>query len=448
MKPNSTPHDSTQDAGREPEEGQDATNNNNNSNNNSNSNNSSNNQNNSSNGGGTTSGNSGTGGTGDGNQTNGGTGNTTTGGTGGTADGGATGGAETNRQHRRRTNNKPCRARTGPAGPVRISKSGRQTGGNQMKSIGWIGVGIMGKPMVRNLQKAGYTLHIYARNREKVADVIQEGAIFHDTIGDCAQGRDAVITMVGFPKDVEEVYFAPGNILDRADPGTYLIDMTTISPALAQRIFQQGRQRGLRVLDAPVTGGDIGARAGTLSILVGGEAADYQACRPLLAAMGTNLSHQGPARPETACQTINKSRCGTLSGLCEGLRYAQAKGLDGRKLLGHWPRGRQGSKQMDLWRKNSRPETVPGGFPPAFYQGYNPGPGSPRTWPVPGGAGAGAGKLPGFGGTGAGGPGNPGPYGSLPSGGVTGLLRRGEDGEKRRRASWRGGGRLTCATPV
>ena len=79
-----------------------------------------------------------------------------------------------------------------------------------MKSIGWIGVGIMGKPMVRNLQKAGYTLHIYARNREKVADVIQEGAIFHDTIGDCAQGRDAVITMVGFPKDVEEVYFAPG----------------------------------------------------------------------------------------------------------------------------------------------------------------------------------------------------------------------------------------------
>lgn len=129
-----------------------------------------------------------------------------------------------------------------------------------MKSIGWIGVGIMGKPMVRNLQKAGYTLHIYARNREKVADVIQEGAIFHDTIGDCAQGRDAVITMVGFPKDVEEVYFAPGNILDRADPGTYLIDMTTTSPALAQRIFQQGRQRGLRVLDAPVTGGDIGAR--------------------------------------------------------------------------------------------------------------------------------------------------------------------------------------------
>ena len=202
-----------------------------------------------------------------------------------------------------------------------------------MKSIGWIGVGIMGKPMVRNLQKAGYTLHIYARNREKVADVIQEGAIFHDTIGDCAQGRDAVITMVGFPKDVEEVYFAPGNILDRADPGTYLIDMTTTSPALAQRIFQQGRQRGLRVLDAPVTGGDIGARAGTLSILVGGEAADYQACRPLLAAMGTNLSHQGPAGCGQHAKLANQIMiAGTLSGLCEGLRYADLVKLSEEEL--------------------------------------------------------------------------------------------------------------------
>lgn len=113
-----------------------------------------------------------------------------------------------------------------------------------MKSIGWIGVGIMGKPMVRNLQKAGYTLHIYARNREKVADVIQEGAIFHDTIGDCAQGRDAVITMVGFPKDVEEVYFAPGNILDRADPGTYLIDHDHHQPCLGPADFPAGPAAG------------------------------------------------------------------------------------------------------------------------------------------------------------------------------------------------------------
>ncbi|MFR1232383.1 MAG: NAD(P)-dependent oxidoreductase [Evtepia gabavorous] len=301
-----------------------------------------------------------------------------------------------------------------------------------MKSIGWIGVGIMGKPMVRNLQKAGYTLHIYARNREKVADVIQEGAIFHDTIGDCAQGRDAVITMVGFPKDVEEVYFAPGNILDRADPGTYLIDMTTTSPALAQRIFQQGRQRGLRVLDAPVTGGDIGARAGTLSILVGGEAADYQACRPLLAAMGTNLSHQGPAGCGQHAKLANQIMiAGTLSGLCEGLRYAQAKGLDAAEnSWGRWPRGRRGASRWTLWGKNSRRRPCPGFFLKHFVKDMTLALGSPGTAACPWRCWGRCWKTAGIWRNGAGGPGNPGPYGSLPSGGVTGLLRRREDGEK------------------
>ena len=318
-----------------------------------------------------------------------------------------------------------------------------------MKSIGWIGVGIMGKPMVRNLQKAGYTLHIYARNREKVADVIQEGAIFHDTIGDCAQGRDAVITMVGFPKDVEEVYFAPGNILDRADPGTYLIDMTTTSPALAQRIFQQGRQRGLRVLDAPVTGGDIGARAGTLSILVGGEAADYQACRPLLAAMGTNLSHQGPAGCGQHAKLANQIMiAGTLSGLCEGLRYAQAKGLDGRKLLGALATGAAGSKQMDALGKNSRRRPCPGVFPQTFCQGYDPGPGESRdsglSLEVLGQVLENCRDLEERG---------LGTWEPRPLWFIT--VRRSdrpasaERGRReRRRAPWRGGGRLICATPV
>ncbi len=273
-----------------------------------------------------------------------------------------------------------------------------------MKSIGWIGVGIMGKPMVRNLQKAGvYTPYLCPEPGEG-GGRNPRGAIFHDTIGDCAQGRDAVITMVGFPKDVEEVYFAPGNILDRADPGTYLIDMTTTSPALAQRIFQQGRQRGLRVLDAPVTGGDIGARAGTLSILVGGEAADYQACRPLLAAMGTNLSHQGPAGCGQHAKLANQIMiAGTLSGLCEGLRYAQAKGLDGRKLLGALATGAAGSKQMDaLGGKILAGDHAPGFFLKHFVKDMTLALGESGQRPVPGGAGAGAGKLPGFGGTGAG----------------------------------------------
>ena len=161
-----------------------------------------------------------------------------------------------------------------------------------MKTIGFIGVGIMGKSMVRNLMKAGYEVHIFARTREKAEDVIAEGAVFHDSIADCVKERDAVITIVGFPKDVEEVYFDAGNILDSAKAGAYLIDMTTTSPMIAEEIYKEGTQRGFHVLDAPVTGGDTGAKAGTLSILVGGEKADFEACMPLFEAMGTNINYQ------------------------------------------------------------------------------------------------------------------------------------------------------------
>ena len=139
-----------------------------------------------------------------------------------------------------------------------------------MKKIGFIGVGIMGKSMVRNLMKAGFELHIYARTKSKVEDVISEGAAFHESISECVKDCEAVITIVGFPKDVEEVYFDEGNILDSAREGTYLIDMTTTSPMLAQKIYEAGTKKGFHVLDAPVTGGDTGAKAGTLSILAGG----------------------------------------------------------------------------------------------------------------------------------------------------------------------------------
>lgn len=112
-----------------------------------------------------------------------------------------------------------------------------------MKKIGFIGVGIMGKSMVRNLMKAGYELHIYARTRSKVEDVISEGAIFHESIKECVPGCDAVITIVGFPRDVEEIYFDEGGILENADPGTYLIDMTTTSPMLAEKISKRAQKK-------------------------------------------------------------------------------------------------------------------------------------------------------------------------------------------------------------
>lgn len=233
-----------------------------------------------------------------------------------------------------------------------------------MKKVAWIGVGIMGKSMVRNLMKAGFELHIYARTRAKVEDVIGEGAVFHDTIGDCVKGCEAVITMVGFPKDVEEVYFTPGNILDSAEPGAYLIDMTTTSPALAEKLYAEGVKRGYRVVDAPVTGGDTGAKAGTLSILVGGEQEDFEACMPLFRAMGTNINHQGKAGCGQHAKMANQIMiAGTLSGVCEALTYAKAKGLDPHVLISSLATGAAGSKQLDAFGE----KIVAGDYAPGFF---------------------------------------------------------------------------------
>ncbi|MDD2979896.1 MAG: NAD(P)-dependent oxidoreductase [Hespellia sp.] len=232
-----------------------------------------------------------------------------------------------------------------------------------MKKIGFIGVGIMGKSMVRNLMKAGFELHIYARTKSKVEDVIGEGAIFHETIADCVSGCEAVITIVGFPKDVEEVYFKPGNILDSAREGTYLIDMTTTSPTLAERIYAEGTKRGFHVLDAPVTGGDIGAKKGTLSILVGGDEADYEVCRPLFEAMGTNLNYQGKAGFGQHAKLANQIIiAGTLSGVCEALAYASAKGLDLQTVFDSVSTGAAGSTQLSTFG----PKILAGDYAPGF----------------------------------------------------------------------------------
>lgn len=219
-----------------------------------------------------------------------------------------------------------------------------------MRKVGFIGVGIMGKSMVRNLMKAGFELHIYARNRAKVEDVIGEGALFHDSIAACVKGCEAVITIVGFPQDVEEVYFDEGGILESADAGAYLIDMTTTSPQISVKISKEGEEKGFHVLDAPVTGGDTGAKAGTLSILVGGKEEDFEACMPLFEAVGTNINYQGEAGCGQHAKLANQIMiAGTLTGVCEALSYAKAKGLDMPTLLKSVSTGAAGSKQLDTF---------------------------------------------------------------------------------------------------
>lgn len=233
-----------------------------------------------------------------------------------------------------------------------------------MNKIGFIGVGIMGKSMVRNLMKAGYELHIYARNKSKVEDVLEEGAVFHGSIAECVKGCDAVITIVGFPKDVEEVYFDAGNILDSAEEGAYLIDMTTTSPQIAEKIYEAGTKKGYHVLDAPVTGGDTGAREGTLSILVGGKQEDFDACHTLFEAMGTNINYQGKAGSGQHCKLANQIMiAGTLSGVCEALIYAKVKGLDLNTVLKSVSTGAAGSKQLECFG----PKIVEEDYAPGFF---------------------------------------------------------------------------------
>lgn len=233
-----------------------------------------------------------------------------------------------------------------------------------MKKIGFIGVGIMGKSMVRNLMKAEYELHIYARTKSKVEDVISEGAVFHESIKECVDGCDAVITIVGFPKDVEEVYFDEGGILESAQEGSYLIDMTTTSPQIAEKLHKVGTEKRFHVLDAPVTGGDTGAKAGTLSILVGGEKADYEACMPLFEAMGTNINYQGKAGCGQHAKLTNQIMiAGALSGVCEALAYAKAKGLDLPTVLKSVSTGAAGSKQLDTFG----PKILEGDYAPGFF---------------------------------------------------------------------------------
>lgn len=233
-----------------------------------------------------------------------------------------------------------------------------------MKKIGFIGVGIMGKSMVRNLMKHGYELYIYARNKEKVADVITEGAVFCETIADCAAICDAVITIVGYPKDVEEVYFGENGILENVKEGAYVIDMTTSSPKLAEEIYQKAKEKNIHALDAPVTGGDTGARNGTLSILVGGDPDDYQVCLPVFEAMGTNIHLEGKAGCGQHTKMANQIMiAGAISGVCEALAYSKEKGLDIQTMLDSVSTGAAGSKQLDA----AAPKIMKQDYQPGFF---------------------------------------------------------------------------------
>ncbi|MBC2020271.1 NAD(P)-dependent oxidoreductase [Listeria booriae] len=233
-----------------------------------------------------------------------------------------------------------------------------------MKKIGFIGVGVMGASMVRNLMAAGVEVHIYTRTKSKAESVIQEGAIWHETPQDLAPLVDVLITMVGYPTDVEELYLAEDGLLTTLRSGAIAIDMTTSSPNLAKQITEEGKALNIAVLDAPVSGGDIGAKNGTLTIMVGGEKEAFEAAEPVLNAMGQSVILQGTAGAGQHTKMVNQiAIASNMIGVTEALCYAKKAGLDPEKVLASISGGAAGSWSLS----NLIPRVLQDDFAPGFF---------------------------------------------------------------------------------
>jgi len=230
--------------------------------------------------------------------------------------------------------------------------------------IGFIGIGVMGSAMALNLIKAGHDLTVYTRTQSKASVVTDKGAVWRDSVAACVADRDAVITIVGYPKDVEEVYFGEKGIIANVKPGTIIVDMTTTSPKLAERIFSEAAAKGVKALDAPVSGGDSGAKNGTLSIMTGGDKDAFDTLLPVFQAMGKNIVYQGGAGKGQHTKFCNQlALAGTLAGVCEAISYARATGLDPMTVLESIGSGAAGSWQMT----NNAPKILSGDFAPGFF---------------------------------------------------------------------------------
>jgi 3-hydroxyisobutyrate dehydrogenase len=234
----------------------------------------------------------------------------------------------------------------------------------EIKTVGFIGLGIMGQSMAGHILAGGYQLHVNNRSRAKAEALIARGAVWHDTPGEIAALCDVVITIVGFPSDVEAIYLDADGLVEQAKPGTGLIDMTTSSPSLAQRIAEIGAAKGVAVLDAPVSGGDAGARNAKLSIMIGGDAAAVEHVRPVLGLMGENVVRQGGAGAGQHTKMANQiTIASNMMAVCESLAYAKKAGLDPRIVLKSISTGAAASFALS----NSGPRMLDGDFAPGFY---------------------------------------------------------------------------------
>lgn len=230
--------------------------------------------------------------------------------------------------------------------------------------IGFIGTGVMGKSMAGHLLKEGYPVLVNTRTKEKAAELIEAGAVWKETISDLASSSDYILTMVGYPSDVEEIYLSETGILNSAKEGTYVIDMTTSKPSLAKEIFELAKQRHIFALDAPVSGGDIGAKEARLSIMAGGDQAAFEKCMPIFSVIGQNIVYQGEAGSGQHTKMCNQIVIAAgMIGVSEAIAYAEHAGLDPENVLKSISAGAAGSWSLS----NLAPRMLKGDFEPGFY---------------------------------------------------------------------------------
>ena len=232
------------------------------------------------------------------------------------------------------------------------------------KVLGFIGIGVMGSSMAGHLLDAGYEVHVYNRTKSKSDKLVEKGAVWEENPASVAAKCDAVFTIVGYPKDVESVYLGKDGLVENAKPGTLLVDMTTSSPKLARKIWEAGKKKSLKVLDAPVTGGDRGAREATLTIFVGGDEADFEEAKQYFEVMGRTIRRMGGAGDGQNAKLANQIViAGTMTGMCEALAFAKSCGLDLNVLLEAVSGG-----SANTWSlANYGPRILKGDFEPGFF---------------------------------------------------------------------------------
>ena len=230
--------------------------------------------------------------------------------------------------------------------------------------IGFIGTGVMGKSMASHLLSAGFPMIVYNRSKEKAEELLQKGAIWVSTPKEVAQQANVIFTIVGYPKDVEEVYLGKQGIITNGKSNTYVIDMTTSTPTLAVKIFEEAKSKGIHAIDAPVSGGDIGAKEAKLSIMVGGEKEVFLKLEPLFNILGTNVVYQGAAGAGQHTKMCNQiTIASNMIGVCEAIIYAENAGLDPKNVLASITSGAAGSWSLS----NLAPKMIEGNFEPGFY---------------------------------------------------------------------------------